>query len=96
MHAVYVEVEMQAPPSEADLQQARQDLEGTAVPAAREAGAVAAYWFGGTGTTGRGVLLFEDEAAANKMVEHMPKVGEAASSASTFRIIEVAEVLTSL
>lgn len=96
MHAVYVEVEMQAQPSRADLEQARQDLDGSAVPAAREAGAVAAYWFGGTGTTGRGVLFFEDEAAANEMVEQMPDVGEPASAASTFRIIEVAEVLTSL
>lgn len=96
MHAVYVEVEMQSPPSSADLEQARRDLEGSAVPATRAAGAIAAYWFGGTSSTGRGVLIFEDEAAANKMVEQMPNVGEPASSASTFRIIEVAEVLTSL
>lgn len=96
MHALYVEVEMEAPPSPANLEQARQDLEATAVPTAREADAVAAYWFGGRGTTGRGVMLFEDEAGANKVVEQMPKVGEQASAASTSRIIEVAEVVTSL
>ena len=96
MHAVYVEVESQAEPSPDELERARQLLDGTAVPAARAAGATAAYWFGGTGTTGRGVLLVQDEAAANKMVEQMPKVGEPASPVSTFRIIEVSEVLTSL
>ena len=96
MHAVYVEVESQAQPSPAELEQARQFLETTAVPAAREAGATAAYWFAGTGTTGRGVLLFEDEAAADTMIEQMPKVGEPASPVSVFRVIEVAEVLVTL
>lgn len=97
MHAVFVEVEMKEPTTEAAMADARERLSQMAVPQAREAGALAGYWFGSLGASeGHAVMVFEDEARARKMVEQMPKVGEDAAEGVTFRRIEVREVLTSL
>lgn len=97
MHAVFVEVEMKEPVTEVFMTEAREGLSQMAVPQAREAGALAGYWFGSLGASeGHALMVFEDEASAMKMVEQMPKVGDDAAVGATFRRIEVHEVLTSL
>jgi hypothetical protein len=94
MYAVFVEVNAGAVPND----QARQVIEGTAVPMARDAGARAGYWLSAEGGRGISVVCFDSEEAARVAADQF-KVGEAppgAPSGITFRTVEVREVLASL
>jgi hypothetical protein len=94
MYAVFVEVNAGAIPND----QARQILEGTAVPMARDAGARAGYWLSAEGGRGVSVVCFDSEEAARRVADQL-KVGEAPPGAPpgvTFRTVEVREVLASL
>jgi len=94
MYAVFVEVNPAGIPSD----QARQSIERTAVPMARDAGARAGYWLSAEGGRGVAVICFDSEEAARSAAGQL-KVGEAPPGASpgvTFRTVEVREVLASL
>ena len=94
MYAVFVEVNAGAIQND----QARQILEGTAVPMARDAGARAGYWLSAEGGRGVSVVCFDSEEAARRAADQL-KVGEAPPGAPpgvTFRTVEVREVLASL
>jgi hypothetical protein len=94
MYAVFVEVNAGELPND----QARQAIEGTAVPMAREAGARAGYWLSAEGGRGVAVICFDSGEAARQAADQL-KVGEAPPGAPpgvTFRTVEVREVLASL
>ncbi|HKA98100.1 MAG TPA: hypothetical protein VKD66_17680, partial [Streptosporangiaceae bacterium] len=96
MYAVFVEVN----PGELQNDQARQAIEGTAVPMAREAGARAGYWLSAEGGRGVAVICFDSGEAARQAADQL-KVGQAPPGAPpgagvTFRTVEVREVLASL
>jgi len=94
MYAVFVEVNAGAGPND----QARQNIEGNAVPMARDAGARAGYWLSAAGGRGVAVVCFDSEEAARRAADQL-KVGEAPPGAPpgvTFRTVEVREVLASL
>jgi hypothetical protein len=94
MYAVFAEVNADASLND----QARQILEGTAVPMARDAGALAGYWLSAQGGRGVSVTVFDSEEAAKRVADQL-KVGEAPPAAPpgvTFRTVEVREVLASL
>ena len=94
MYAVFVEVSAEARSND----QARQVIEGSAVPLARDAGARAGYWLGAQGGRGVSVTVFDSEQAARRQADQL-KVGEVPPGAPpgvTFRAVEVREVLASL
>jgi hypothetical protein len=96
MYAVFVEVNS----GEISNDQARQAIEGTAVPMAREAGAAAGYWLSTEGGRGIAVICFDSEDATRRAADQL-KVGQAPPGAPpganvTFRTVEVREVLASL
>jgi hypothetical protein len=94
MYAVFVEVNADA--SQED--QARQIIQETIVPMARDAGARAGYWLSSQGGRGVSVTVFDSEQAASRQADRL-KVGEAPPGAPpgvTFRTVEVREVLASL
>jgi hypothetical protein len=96
MYAVFVEVN----PGVISNDQARQAIEATAVPMAREAGARAGYWLSAEGDRGVAMICFDSEEAARQAADQL-KVGEAPPGAppgsdATFRTVEVREVLASL
>ena len=95
MYAVFVEVDAGAA---IPADQARQNIEGTAVPMARDAGARAGYWLSAQGGRGVAVVCFDSEEAARRAADQL-KVGETPQGAPpgvTFRTVEVREVLASL
>ena len=82
MYAVFVEVNAGAVPDD----QARQRIEGTAVPMARNAGARAGYWLSAEGGRGVAVVCFDSEEAARQAAGQL-KVGEAPPGASPGRYV---------
>jgi len=94
VYAVFVEVSAEARSND----QARQVIEGSAVPMARDAGARAGYWLSAEGGRGVSVVVFDSEEAAKRAADQI-KVGESPRGAPpsvTFRTVEVREVLASL
>jgi len=70
MYAVFVEVNAGAGPND----QARQNIEGNAVPMARDAGARAGYWLSAAGGRGVAVVCFDsEEAAKDRAAAELPK-----------------------
>jgi len=94
VYAVFVEVSAEARSND----QARQVIEGSAVPMARDAGARAGYWLSEQGGRGVAVTVYDSEEAARRQADRL-KVGETPPGAPpgvTFRTVEVREVLASL
>ncbi|MGH8986162.1 MAG: hypothetical protein ACRDY6_20145 [Acidimicrobiia bacterium] len=95
MYAVFIEVNA----SEANIDAAREFLPNTAVPTARERGAIAGYWLAPQKGRGVSVVVFETEEAARKTAEQF-RVGEPpmpnAPPGVTVKTAEVREVLAAL
>jgi hypothetical protein len=95
MHAIYTEVDI---PDGIPTDGAAEGLRTRAVPAAREAGAVSAYWMEPLNGRALGVVLFDDESAARTAAAglHVGARPGNAPDGVTFRTIEVREVIASL
>jgi len=95
MHAVFIEVNA----TEDNVDAAREFLPNTAVPAARDGGAVAGYWLAPHEGRGVSVVVFDTEETARKTAEQF-RVGEPpmpnAPAGVTVRTVEVREVLAAL
>ena len=94
MHALFIEVT--ADESQAELH--RESIERGAVPRLRDGGARAGYWLNAQDGRAVAVVLFDSEEAAKRAAEPL-RVGEAplgAPAGTTFRTVEVREVLASL
>jgi hypothetical protein len=94
VHALFIEVN--ADESKAELH--RESIERGAVPRLRDAGASAGYWLNAQDGRAVAVVLFDSEEAAKRAAEPL-RVGEAplgAPAGTTFRTVEIREVLTSL
>jgi len=95
MYAVFTEVNT----DESQTETARQFLNETVAPRARERGAKAGYWLAAAGGRGVSVVVFENEGEARALASLM-EVGKPprpdAPEGVTVRTVEVREVLASV
>jgi hypothetical protein len=95
MYAVFVEVNAE----ESHIEQAREFLNGVAVPGARARGAKSGVWLAPAGGRGVSITTYETEDEAREAAT-MFRVGEApmadAPAGVTVRTVEIREVLAAL
>jgi hypothetical protein len=95
MHAVFIEVNA----TEENIDAAREFLPNTAVPAARERGAIGGYWLAPQHGRGVSVVVYDTEQTARQAAENF-RVGEPPLPNSppgvTVKTVEVREVLAAL
>jgi hypothetical protein len=96
MYATVIELNT----DELDIDAARETLQGSAIPRARESGAVAAYWLAPRDGRTITVVVFDTEEAAKRMAARF-EVGQSPPPApgaqpATVKSVEVREVLASL
>jgi len=95
MYAVFTEVNI---PDGTPTDGAAAGLRANAIPAVRAAGATNAYWLQPLNGRALGVVLFDDEAAANAAAAGIEVGGTPPSAPEgvTFRTVEVREVIAHL
>lgn len=96
MYAAFIEIDT----DETQLDAARETLQKSAAPRAREAGARAAYWLAPLGGRSISIVVFDTEESARQVAARF-EVGEPppaapGAPAATVKRSEVREVLTSL
>src|SRR6266516_5519712 len=96
MYAAFIEINADETPIDA----ARETLQKSAVPRAREAGAKAAYWLAPLGGRSISIVVFDTEESARQVAARFevgqPPPAAPGAPAATVRSSEVREVLASL
>ena len=96
MYATFIEINT----GESDPDGARETLQASAVPRARESGARAAYWLAPSGGRSITIVVFDSEDSAQQLAARFeagqPPPATPGAPPATVKSVEVREVLASL